>query len=52
MGAPDDTIATSYDLPFDPIYGSAAWLGWLVPLAVVTLLPTPWAPSLRQPARG
>lgn len=45
------TIATSYDLPFDPIYGSAAWLGWLVPLAVVTLLPTPWAPSLRQPAR-
>jgi hypothetical protein len=45
------TIATSYDLPFDPIYGTAAWLGWLVPLAVVTLLPTPWAPSLRQPAR-
>jgi hypothetical protein len=44
------TIATSYDLPFDPIYGSAAWLGWLVPLAAVTLLPTPWAPSLRQPA--
>ncbi len=46
------TIATSYDLPFDPIYGTAAWLGWLVPLAVVTLLPMPWAPFLRQPARG
>jgi hypothetical protein len=46
------SIATSYDLPFDPIYGSAAWLGWLVPLAAVTLLPTPWAPSLRKPARG
>jgi hypothetical protein len=45
------TLATSYDLPFDPIYGSAAWLGWLVPLALVTLLPTPWVPSLRQPAR-
>ena len=45
------TIATSYDLPFDPIYGTAAWLGWLVPLAAVTLLPTPWAVSLRKPAR-
>jgi hypothetical protein len=46
------TIATSYDLPFDTVYGCAAWLGWLVPLAAVTLLPTPWAPSLRKAARG
>lgn len=41
------TLATGYDLPFDPVYGCAAWLGWLVPLAVVTLLPTPWAPARR-----
>ncbi len=27
------TVATGYDLPFDPVYGCAAWLGWLVPLA-------------------
>lgn len=42
------TVATGYDLPFDTVYSCAAWLGWLVPLAVVTLLPTPWAPSLRN----
>lgn len=41
------TIATGYDLPFDTVYGCAAWLGWLVPLAVVTFLPTPWAPARR-----
>jgi hypothetical protein len=41
------TVATSYDLPFDPVYSCAAWLGWLVPLAVVTLVPTPWAPAPR-----
>lgn len=41
------TVATSYDLPFDPVYGTAAWLGWLVPLALVTFLPTPWAPQRR-----
>ena len=44
------TVATGYDLPFDTVYSCAAWLGWLVPLAVVTLLPTPWAPSPRQVA--
>jgi hypothetical protein len=38
------SVATGYDLPFDAVYGCAAWLGWLLPLAVVTLLPTPWAP--------
>jgi len=28
-------VATSYDLPFDPVYACATWLGWLVPLALV-----------------
>ncbi len=23
------TVATGYDLPFDAVYGCAAWLGWL-----------------------
>jgi hypothetical protein len=46
------TVATGYDLPFDPVYGCAAWLGWLVPLAVVTLLPTPWTPSRIKPRRS
>jgi hypothetical protein len=32
-------VATSYDLPFDPIYGCVAWLGWMVPLALVTAFP-------------
>jgi hypothetical protein len=41
------TIATSYDLPFDPVYGCAAWLGWLVPLAVVTLFPPAFIPTRR-----
>ncbi len=41
------TVVTGYDLPFDPVYGTAAWLGWLVPLAVVIFLPTPWAPQRR-----
>jgi Predicted membrane protein (DUF2306) len=46
------TVATGYDLPFDAVYGCAAWLGWLVPLAAVTFLPTPWAPPLYKAARG
>lgn len=37
--------ATTCDLPFDPVYGCVAWLGWMVPLAVVTLLPMPYAPG-------
>ena len=44
------TLATGYDLPFDTVYGCAAWLCWLVPLALVTLLPTPWAPTARTAA--
>jgi uncharacterized membrane protein len=28
-------VATAWDLPFEPIYGLAAWLGWLIPLALV-----------------
>lgn len=38
------TVATGYHLPFDQVYGCAAWLGWLAPLAIVTFLPMPWAP--------
>jgi hypothetical protein len=30
-------VATSYDLPFDAIYGCAAWAGWLVPWALVSI---------------
>ena len=45
------TVATSYDLPFDAVYGCAAWLGWLVPVALVTMLPTPWAPPARTATR-
>jgi hypothetical protein len=41
------TVATGYDLPFDAVYSCAAWFGWLVPLAVVTFLPTPWVPRRR-----
>jgi hypothetical protein len=41
------TVATSCDLPFDPMYGCVAWLGWMVPLAIVTLLPTPYVPARR-----
>ncbi len=41
------TVATAYDLPFDTVYSCAAWLGWMVPLAAVVLLPTPWAPRPR-----
>ena len=29
------TIATGWDLPFDPLYSCAAWAGWLVPLVLV-----------------
>jgi hypothetical protein len=40
-------VVTSYGLPFDPVYGCVAWLGWMVPLAAVTLIPTPYAPVRR-----
>jgi len=33
------TVATSCDLPFDPIYGCVAWAGWMVPLAIVWKFP-------------
>jgi hypothetical protein len=32
-------VATTYDFPFDPVYGCVAWLGWMVPLAFVALFP-------------
>jgi hypothetical protein len=41
-------VATSCDLPFDPIYGCVAWAGWLVPLTLVWLLP----PRLVMPLRA
>jgi hypothetical protein len=33
-------------LPFDPIYAASAWLGWMVPLAIVWRCPT-LVPALR-----
>jgi len=30
-------VATSYDLPFVPVYACATWLGWLLPLTAVLL---------------
>lgn len=37
--------AITCDLPFDPVYGCVAWLGWMVPLAIVTFLPMPYVPG-------
>lgn len=33
--------AVSSELPFDAVYGAVAWLGWLVPLALVQLATGP-----------
>ena len=32
-------VATSYQLPFDAVYGCVAWAGWMVPLLLVTAWP-------------
>ncbi|HEY7669253.1 MAG TPA: DUF2306 domain-containing protein [Hyphomicrobium sp.] len=40
-------VVTSYGLPFDPVYGCVAWLGWMVPLAIVVVIPMPYAPARR-----
>lgn len=40
-------VVTSFGLPFDPVYGCVAWLGWMVPLAIVTIAPVPYAPARR-----
>jgi hypothetical protein len=40
-------VVTLGGLPFDQVYGCVAWLGWMVPLAVVTLLPMPYVPARR-----
>ncbi len=40
-------VATSYDLPFDQVYGCVAWLGWMVPLALVALYPPAFLPARR-----
>lgn len=31
-------VVTAWDLPFDPIYACATWLGWLIPLALALAL--------------
>jgi uncharacterized membrane protein YozB (DUF420 family) len=31
-------VATSYHLSFDTVYGCIAWLGWMLPLVLITLL--------------
>ena len=41
-------IATSLSLPFDPIYGCVAWLGWLVPLVLVTAYPRLFVSAARR----
>lgn len=43
-------VATSLDLPFDPIYACATWLGWLAPLALVLAL-SPVSILPRRPPR-
>lgn len=40
--------ATSWSLPFDPIYACATWAGWLAPLAIVLAL-VPASPPRRTP---
>jgi Predicted membrane protein (DUF2306) len=40
-------VVTLGGLPFDQVYGCVAWLGWMVPLAVATLLPMPYVPARR-----
>lgn len=40
-------VATSYDLPFDPVYGCVAWAGWIMPLALVVLFPPSLVPVRR-----
>lgn len=34
--------AIAFDLPFAPVYAAAAWLGWLLPLAIVVCFPAVW----------
>lgn len=31
--------AIALDLPFEPVYSVAAWVGWMIPLAIVALMP-------------
>ncbi|WP_291172813.1 DUF2306 domain-containing protein [Hyphomicrobium sp.] len=44
-------VATSWGLPFDPIYACATWLGWLVPLGLVLALSPVSILSGRRPPR-
>lgn len=43
-------VATSWNLPFDPVYACATWLGWLIPLAVVLAF-APASIALRRESR-
>lgn len=40
--------AVAAELPFEIVYGGAAWLGWLVPLAIANALPASYV--MRLPA--
>ena len=42
-------LATSYDLPFAPIYACATWLGWLLPLTIVLAVAWPRRPRPVRP---
>lgn len=45
-------VATSWNLPFDPVYACATWLGWMIPLALVLALsPVSILPPQRTPRR-
>lgn len=42
-------VVTAWDLPFDPIYACATWLGWVIPLGLVLAL-APASPFPRRAA--
>jgi hypothetical protein len=44
-------IVTSWNLPFDPIYACATWLGWLIPLALVAVFAPGSILTRHAPAR-
>ncbi len=43
--------AIYFQLPFEPVYAAAAWIGWLVPLAVVLYFPALMKGLLARPGR-
>lgn len=44
-------VVVTQRLPFDPVYACAAWLGWLLPLAIVWTLTAP-SPARTGSARA